>query len=177
MKDIKKIIKKHWLGREMKTKDYTIINYQKSNLTFKKCDDCKQETCNLLYDGHHDEHFSITCGTVIMQSNNYTLDYYTDPYYWEKEYSRRRELKERQKIISKLKELRKKTIIKDNGDIQILNPTPLDIDDLTYLCDKTEFYTLTEIKKHPQDNPTYIITRKEKENNKQEAKKKWKTKK
>ena len=165
----------------MKTKDYTIINYQKSNLTFKKCEDCKNEDCNLLYDGHHDEHFSITCGTVIMQSNNYTLEYYTDPYYWEKEYARRRELKERQKIIAKLKELRKKIIIHDNGDIQILNLTPLDKDDLTYLCDKTEFFTFTETKKHPQDPPIYLITKKEnktkKNNKKQEAKKKWKTKK
>ena len=41
-------------------------NFQKSQIII-KCRDCNRK-CRIVYDRHHDEHFSKTCGLVIFQS-------------------------------------------------------------------------------------------------------------
>lgn len=43
-------------------------NYKNIDHGFKNCSDCEKE-CIILYDSHHDEYFSLTCGTVRMQNN------------------------------------------------------------------------------------------------------------
>lgn len=98
---------------------YPYINFQKSNL-HTKCKGC-EKTCTLLYDNHHDQHFSYTCGKIIMQSNEYHAPYTTDPYYWEKQYQKRREIQQLKKIATTLRELNKKklTINIENRTITI----------------------------------------------------------
>lgn len=104
----------------MKTREEK--NYQKSNISIKKCKNCNQE-CEKLYDSHHDQHYSTTCGAVIYESGEYLIDYYSDPLFWEKQYQRRAELKQLQKILEKLKKWNKKyTIKEENHKTEIIIP-------------------------------------------------------
>ena len=131
-------------------------NYQKSNITFKKCANCKKD-CRLLYDSHHDQHFSYTCGKIIIESNTYTTEYTTNPYYWEKEYQRRKEIKQLKKIITTLKELKKKKLTINIEKQTIVIHHTLN-EDHKYLiqrsCRDTDF-TLTQY-----ENNSYIIQKK-----------------
>ena len=118
----------------MKTIKYPYTNFQKSNLQT-KCKGCKK-TCTPLYDHHHDLHFSYTCGKIIMQSSEFHIPYTTDPYYWEKEYTKRREIKQLKKIVTTLKELnkRKLTINIENRTITIHNKLN---EDNTYIINRS----------------------------------------
>lgn len=52
-------------------------NFQKSQIVL-RCKNCKQK-CNIVYDSHHCEHYSITCGLVIMQGGIWLVHDY-DPF-------------------------------------------------------------------------------------------------
>lgn len=123
--------------------------FQESSITFKKCKGCKQD-CQLLYDHHHDQHFSYTCGRVILQSNTYETNYTTDPYYWEKEYARRREIVQLKKIMSQLKELHlKKTKLNlENRTITIHDPLDEDHQYLITRSCRDTVFELTSIETH-----------------------------
>jgi len=47
-------------------------NYQKSSIRKRKCPMCDKK-CNIVYDKHHDEHYSLTCGLVIIRNNQYQI--------------------------------------------------------------------------------------------------------
>ena len=80
---------------------YPYCTFQSSNINYKKTQDCQHE-CNILYDQHHDQYFCLTCGTVIMQSNHYETEYYSDPCFWEKYYAQKRKTeKEKQNMRGK----------------------------------------------------------------------------
>lgn len=117
-------------------------NFQKSTIKIKKCKNC-QRKCSLLYDHHHDEHFSEKCGTVVMQAMDYLLEYRTDPCYWEKEYAHRRELKEireeKEQIQKKLEDFNKKYTITEDQEIQIHNLQANEEIKIIYLCKDTHF--------------------------------------
>ena len=143
-------------------------NFQKSTIKIKKCKNC-QRKCSLLYDHHHDEHFSEKCGTVVMQAMDYLLEYRTDPCYWEKEYAHRRELKEIQKekeqIQKKLEDFNKKYTITKDQEIQIHNLQANEKIKIIYLCKDTHFKL---IKKNITQNGQlkeikYIIKQKNRE--------------
>lgn len=48
-------------------------NFQHGTIQFTKCEGC-EEYCEILYDQHHDQYFSVNCGTVIMENNCYLID-------------------------------------------------------------------------------------------------------
>lgn len=131
----------------------TIINFQSSALSFTKCKDCTREECELVYDHHHDQHFGLNCGTVIMQSNSYLIDYYSDPLYWEKEYTRRRELKQLKRIYNELKELKLKKLEVNTEELTIQIKDQID-ETTIYLINKRCRDTDFTIK---EDKPYYII--------------------
>lgn len=135
---------------------YPYTTYQKSNITFQKHKGCTRD-CQLLYDHHHDQHFSYTCGTVILEANTYTTEYTTDPYYWEKEYQRRREITELKQIIRTLKEnrIRKITLNIENRTITI---TQKITEDQEYLTNRSLRDTQFELIR----NEDYYIIQKEK---------------
>lgn len=144
------------------------INYQQSNIRVKKCKDCTQTECTKLYDHHHDLHYSETCGTVILQSNTYHVDYYSDPDYWEKQYQKREEAKQKREIIKVIQEeLGINYQIHEDGTIQLPNLTSKQINRLTYLCEGTPF-KLTPVQIHDENNTylglKYIIKKEKKEN-------------
>lgn len=129
--------------------EYPYTNYQTSTLKI-KCKNCKKE-CQLLYDKHHDQVFSNTCGRVIIQSNNYLLDYQTDPLYWEKQYQKRQEIKDKKEIIKIIREELqiKYHINKDNGEIlikQYLNHK--ETNRITYTCENTVFELIENKNNH-----------------------------
>ena len=54
-------------------------NFQKSSIRKPRCKNCSfDKKCEIVYDKHHDEHFSLTCGLVVMENNVYALDYYVN---------------------------------------------------------------------------------------------------
>lgn len=56
-----------------------IKNFQKSSVHKPKCKDCAfNKKCEIVYDKHHDEHFSLTCGLVVMENNIYAIDFYSN---------------------------------------------------------------------------------------------------
>lgn len=59
----------------MKTKNENYTNFQRYLLATPKCPDCIFGECKVLFDAHHDEYFSESCGLVIMQSGVYLVDY------------------------------------------------------------------------------------------------------
>lgn len=61
----------------MKTKNKNHTNFQRNLLTSPKCDDCRFNECEVIFDAHHDEYFSESCGLVIMQSGAYLIEYST----------------------------------------------------------------------------------------------------
>lgn len=66
--------------------------FQKSSVIKPKCPNCKKK-CIIVYDKHHDHHFSITCGLVIMENNIYQIDYEVNPEkFW-------RDMKQRRRLI------------------------------------------------------------------------------
>ena len=77
-----------------------------------------------------------------MQAMDYLLEYRTDPCYWEKEYSKRRERKqikkEKENIQKKLIDFKKTYEIKDNN-IHILDLKPSEEIKIIYLCKDTHF--------------------------------------
>lgn len=46
-------------------------NFQKSQIVI-KCRGCHRK-CRILYDRHHDEHFSAACGRVVFQSGEWLV--------------------------------------------------------------------------------------------------------
>lgn len=130
---------------------YPYTNFQKSNL-HTKCKGCKK-TCTPLYDNHHDLHYSHTCGKIIMQSNKYHTKYTTDPYYWEKEYTKREEIKQLKKIVTTLKELnkRKLTINIEQRTITIHHKLN---EDHQYQIERSLRDTIFELKQNEEE---YII--------------------
>ena len=63
------------IERNMKTKNKNYINFQRNLLTSPKCDGCIFDKCEVIFDAHHDEYFSNTCGLVIIQSGAYMIEY------------------------------------------------------------------------------------------------------
>lgn len=122
----------------------TIKNFQKSTLQILRCKECTKDKCELLYDRHHDQHFSYHCGTVVYQSQDYLLEYRADPYYWEKEFSKRREnkriKKEKQIIIKKLEKWKQNYILQEQ-EIQLPDATLHDEKKLIQLC-KDKFFKI-----------------------------------
>lgn len=127
----------------------SIENFQKSTLKI-KCKDCT-DTCELLYDRHHDQTFSITCGRVIMQSNNMLIDYPPNPLFWEQQKQRREEIKQLQKILDKIKEL--EIPYTTTEDIEIILPelNSKQLSTLTNMCSDTDFKIILE-KKYNSDH-------------------------
>ena len=59
----------------MKTKNSDYENFQRNLLVPPKCEDCPFDKCEIIFDAHHDEYFSESCGLVIMQSGVYLIGY------------------------------------------------------------------------------------------------------
>ena len=53
------------------------VNFQKGLMGSPRCKGCYRK-CVVLYDGHHDEYFSLTCGKVIMEMGVFCLSYDVD---------------------------------------------------------------------------------------------------
>ena len=138
----------------IKKEKETIKNFQKSTIQITRCKECKNPECEILYDRHHDQHFSYHCGTVIIQSQEYQLDYPADPYYWEKEFSKRRDRKrirqEKEQITQKLKKW-KQTYIITEKEIQLPDATLHDEKKLINLC-KNKFFKIKKTNiKHQEE--------------------------
>ncbi len=57
----------------MKTENkYT--NFQRNLLSSPKCENCTAERCDVVYDYHHDEFFSESCGLVIMEMGRWLVE-------------------------------------------------------------------------------------------------------
>lgn len=132
---------------------YPYTNFEKSSIRFKKCTGCKKN-CKLLYDSHHDQHFSYTCGRVIMQSNTYETTYTTDPLYWEKLQQKRKETQDLRKIISKLKEINIKYTPHPDRTIAVTFTKEKEYDEIAYLCEKTDFIIITKFHHDIHDHIT-----------------------
>lgn len=150
-----------------------IENFQKSTIKI-KCKDCT-ETCKLLYDRHHDQTFSITCGKVIMQSSIMLINYPANPLFWEQQKQRREEIKELKKILDKVKEL--EIPYTTTEDIEIILPelTGKQQSTLTNMCSDTIFKLVLEKKynKYHEYLGSQFIIKKDK-NKKRELKEKEK---
>ena len=124
--------------------------FQHSEIKFKKCPGCKTE-CTLLYDRHHDQHYSKTCGRIILESNEYLLDYPADPQFWTKLKEKREEVKTLKKIIQLLKEYEQEYQIKDNTII-IPTLTEKQYNRIDYLLEQIRFDLIL-------DDGRFIITK------------------
>lgn len=82
-------------------------NFRQSNLSYKRQTPC-QKNCEILYDQHHDQYFCLTCGTIILQSNEYETEYYSDPQFWQKLKEKRKKAKEEKEKQKHLKQKNKK---------------------------------------------------------------------
>lgn len=140
-------------------KTYPYCNFRESHLSYTKPKHCTKK-CNIVYDQHHDQYFCLTCGTVIIQSNTYETDYYTDPLYWEKQIQKRKEMKEKQKIIAKLKEQKIKYRITEDKSIHVIFTNEKEYDEINYLCEKTSSFIIIT-KFTDTGGRTDIITTKE----------------
>lgn len=49
------------------------INFQRGLMGSPRCEGCSYNECEVVYDAHHDEYFSLTCGLVIMSMGVYLL--------------------------------------------------------------------------------------------------------
>ena len=88
-----------------------------------------------------------------MQSGYYHIEYTTNPYYWENEYQRRREIQELKTILHQLKELKKKHLEINIKEMTITIHDPLTEDD-TYLIERSCRDTSFKLTEH---NEYYII--------------------
>ena len=52
----------------MQHRIHNFRNYQTINPGIGNCTGCNED-CLLVYDSHHDEYFSLNCGTVKMQNH------------------------------------------------------------------------------------------------------------
>ena len=120
------------------------LNYQKSSLKI-KCKDCT-DTCELIYDHHHDQTYSITCGRIVMQSNNILIDYPANPLFWQQQKERRDQIKQLKKIIAKLKELEINYTTNDEPGIIIPELTHRQELIINNLCEETDFKLILEKK-------------------------------
>lgn len=50
------------------------LNFQRGLLPSPRCEGC-EDKCSVLYDSHHDQYFSATCGLVIMEQGCFLVDY------------------------------------------------------------------------------------------------------
>lgn len=121
-----------------------IENYQKSTLKI-KCKGCT-DTCILLYDRHHDQTFSITCGKIIMQSNTILIDYPANPLFWQQQKERRENIKQLKKIINKIKELNIPHTTTEDLEIIMPELTSKQQSTLTNMCSDTVFKLVLEKK-------------------------------
>lgn len=124
------------------------LNYQKSSLKI-KCKGCT-DTCELIYDRHHDQTYSITCGRVVMQSNNIIIDYPANPLFWQQQKQRRDQIKQLKKIIAKLKELEINYTTNDEPGIIIPELTHRQELIINNLCEETDFKLILEKKFNPE---------------------------
>ena len=53
------------------------ISFQRNLIPSPRCEGCSNQ-CEVLYDSHHDEYFSLNCGLVIMEQGNYRIPYEID---------------------------------------------------------------------------------------------------
>ena len=147
-----------------------VANYQKSTLKI-KCKGCT-DTCTLLYDRHHDQTFSITCGRVIMQSSIMLIDYPSNPLFWQQQKQRREEIKQLRKIIDKIKELEIPYTTTEDIEIIIPELTIKQQSTLTNMCTDTIFKLILEKKynKNKEYLGSQYIIKKDKTKNKIELK-------
>ena len=54
--------------------DDTWRNFQRNLIPSPKCKGCDKQ-CTVLYDSHHDQYFSCTCGLVIMEMKCSLIQY------------------------------------------------------------------------------------------------------
>ncbi len=54
-----------------------ISNFQHGLLMSPKCKGCGLK-CEVVYDAHHDQYFSLSCGKVIMEMGVFVVDYDDD---------------------------------------------------------------------------------------------------
>ena len=54
-----------------------MTKFQTNLIPSPRCGGC-ESNCTVLYDRHHDEYFSINCGTVIMEQGQYIIPYTID---------------------------------------------------------------------------------------------------
>jgi len=142
------------------------INFQKSTLKI-KCRGCK-DTCELVYDSHHDQTFGTTCGIVIMESNNILIDYPAQPLFWQQQKERRDNIKELKKILNKIKELNIEYTITDDLEITMPSLTIKEQSTLTNMCTDTVFKLILEKKydKNKKYLGSQFIIKKEKKEEK-----------
>ena len=122
-------------------------NYPKSQMNI-KCKNCKQN-CELVYDHHHDQTYSTTCGIVIIQSNNIEINYPADPLYWEKQKEKREEIKKLKQIIAKLKEYEIPYATNEENEIIIPSMTPQEQLIIKNLSEELEYKIIKELKYTP----------------------------
>ena len=48
--------------------------FQRNLIPPPNCEGCESH-CTVLYDSHHDEYFSLNCGTIILEQGTYKLPY------------------------------------------------------------------------------------------------------
>lgn len=53
------------------------VSFQRNLIPSPRCEGCNNK-CIVLYDSHHDEYFSLSCGLVIMEQGNYRIPYEID---------------------------------------------------------------------------------------------------
>lgn len=55
----------------------SIVNFQRDLLGSPKCKGCDLD-CEIVYDSHHDQYFSATCNTVVMEMGVFVIPYEDD---------------------------------------------------------------------------------------------------
>lgn len=65
--------------RRMLNKNTTIIpkewtSFQRNLIPSPRCKGCNKK-CEILYDSHHDQYFSLNCGLVVMEQSIYSIPY------------------------------------------------------------------------------------------------------
>lgn len=53
------------------------LGFQRNLIRSPRCEECENR-CIVLYDSHHDEYFSMNCGTVILAQGQYQIPYEED---------------------------------------------------------------------------------------------------
>lgn len=52
-------------------------NFQRGLLGSPNCRGCNRD-CEIVYDRHHDQFFSLTCGVVVMEMGEFVVPYFDD---------------------------------------------------------------------------------------------------